>query len=285
MVKPGLASKAILGVIGDPIAHSLSPHLHGYLIEKLDLAASYQAFRVKDLYLSVAIAGAVALGFRGLNVTAPHKRSVMRYLDAVDERAREIGAVNTLVFENERITGYNTDGYGFLESLRAKRIDPAGRVALLLGAGGSARAVADALQRAGVAALKIWNRTGARAEKLAKAVNGRRARRETIHELPAGSLVINCTSAGMAPDVHVCPLAPEHFRPDLVYVDLVYNPLETTFLKRAMAAGARTRDGLDMLIFQGVRSLDLWLGTEIDARKMLPRIRKHLVSRMQQNAT
>ncbi|MDQ7051847.1 MAG: shikimate dehydrogenase [candidate division KSB1 bacterium] len=275
---PTSSKTGLLGVIGDPIAHSLSPTLHRFLIQEYDLPYCYHAFRVPAEQLEMALLGARALGVAGLNVTLPHKQAVMRWLDEIDAEAQAIGAVNTIVFRKGRLLGTNTDAAGFLQSLRESGVGMRGRTVLVLGAGGAARAVCRAVQQAEAQALLIYNRTRERAETLAAAFGGDVAGLEQAMELPAGSLVINATRVGMAPDVEASPLPELLFRPDCVYVDLVYNPLRTRFLQMAQTTGAATVDGLGMLIFQGVRSLEVWLEREFNAAEFYQPLREHLVS-------
>ncbi len=268
----------LLGVIGDPIAHSLSPVLHRFLIQQYDLPYCYHAFRVPAEQLEAALLGARALGIIGLNVTLPHKQAVMRWLDEIDAEARIIGAVNTVVFRQGRLLGTNTDAAGFLQSMKESGVEVRGRTVFVLGAGGAARAVCRAVQQAGARELYIYNRTRERAETLAAAFGGAVAELVLAAALPAGSLVINATRVGMTPEVEASPLPEAMFRADCVYVDLVYNPLRTRFLQQAQAAGAATVDGLGMLIFQGVRSLEIWLEREFNTEEFYQPLRQHLVS-------
>ena len=275
---PTSRKTGLLGVIGDPIAHSLSPVLHRFLIQQYDLPYCYHAFRVPTEQLEAALLGARALGVTGLNVTLPHKQAVMRWLDEIDAEAQAIGAVNTVVFRQGRLLGTNTDAAGFLQGLQESGVEVRGRTVFVLGAGGAARAVCRAVQQAGAREWYIYNRTRERAEALAAAFGGAAAELELAAALPAGSLVINATRVGMAPEVEASPLPEAQFRADCVYVDLVYNPLRTRFLQQAQAVGAATVDGLGMLIFQGVRSLEIWLEREFDTEEFYQPLRQHLVS-------
>lgn len=275
------AHRELLGVIGDPIAHSLSPLLHGYLIQRFELNCCYHAFRVRPENLACAVWGARALGFTGLNVTLPHKQQVLRYVDHLDEMAEKIGAVNTLRFVNGQIVGYNTDAVGFLQSLERRGIFLRNRQIFILGAGGAARAVAFAAQMAGAAAILIHNRSENRAVSLAEQVGGRVAAREAASTLPKGSLVVNATSVGMVPQAGETPLPSRYMRADLVYVDLVYNPVQTRFLREAASLGAHTVDGLGMLILQAVRSLQHWLQIRLSVEDFFDDIRQLLVRALQ----
>ncbi len=254
----------LLGVIGDPVAHSLSPLLHGELIRRADLPFVYCAFRVAAADLPAAIAGARALGFRGLNVTVPHKQAVLALIDDLSEEARGIGAVNTILFDDDGlIRGENTDCDGFLDGLAEQGGVLKDRRVLVLGAGGAARAVVYAARKAGAARIFIHNRTPERAQDLADAFGAEVL--DELRDLPAHDVVINTTSLGMHPHVQACPLPRELFRKEVFYADLVYNPLQTTFLRHAREAGAATADGLGMLIHQGIAAMRLWSDRELDA--------------------
>ena len=194
----------------------------------------------------------------------------MPFLDEIDEWAAEAGAVNTIVNRDGRLTGYNTDGYGFLRALRESAgLDPAGRRALILGAGGSARGVVQALLRAGVAELVIANRTLQRAEALAELAANRDApaRAVELNALQADDviqetdLIVNCTSLGMhhGPDEDASPLPASQIPPSALVYDLVYNPMLTPLLREAHSAGAPTLGGISMLVYQGAASFELWL--------------------------
>lgn len=275
------AGKHVLGVIGYPIGHSFSPLLHAFFIERLGLDAAYHAFAVQPEALPQAIAGARALGIRGLNVTTPHKQAVLPLLDAVDETARQIGAVNTIFFDDDGAAGTNTDAPGLLASLRHAEVALRGRAVVVLGAGGAARAVVYAAKASGAGEVLIYNRTAARARELARVFDAREVALEAVTELPAGSIVVNATSVGMAPQEDASPLPAALMRGDLVYVDLVYNPLQTRFLQQAANAGARTVDGLGMLIFQGAIALGGWMGVTVPVAEMHGEVKALLLAKMQ----
>ncbi|MFQ5632260.1 MAG: shikimate dehydrogenase [bacterium] len=271
-----MQQKIVLGVIGSPISHSLSPHLHAFLIDKLGLDCYYHAFEVQPENLRAAIDGTKALGIRGLNVTVPHKQNVMAYLDSIDEAAAKIGAVNTIRFENGRAFGANTDAPGFLKNLQFQGVELHGREVFVLGAGGAARAVVYAAKQAGAAAIKICNRTPERAQQLAGDFGAQAVTLREIQALAAGSIAINTTSVGMYPEADASPLAEKFFRRDLIYIDLVYNPVKTRFLQYAETVGAKTVDGLGMLIFQGAIALGFWTGQEIDVEKWYDEVREKI---------
>ncbi|MBK34211.1 MAG: shikimate dehydrogenase [Gemmatimonadetes bacterium] len=262
-----------MGVIGDPIAHSLSPDMHNAAIDALGIDCCYVAWHVLPERVAEAVAGVRGLDILGLNVTIPHKLAVMEHVDRISEEALAVGAVNTIHNEDGELTGYNTDVFGVLMSL--ERV--AGFVSLpaqcvVLGAGGAARAVTYALaSRDEVERVTLLNRTTEKAEALAldmekitgKSIlpGGMEAAEQQSALVDAG-LVVNTTSLGMHPQVEGSPLAEGiEIHPELVLYDTVYNPLRTTMMVQFESAGARAFGGLDMLVYQGARSFELWTGT------------------------
>jgi shikimate dehydrogenase len=257
----------IAGVIGYPVAHSLSPLLHNGWLKDLGIAGAYLPLEVRPQDLPQAIAGLKALGFAGANVTIPHKEAVIPLTAAVDATARAVGAVNTLVIENGRILGRNTDVEGFLAHLEASvpgwkaKLD--GRGALVLGAGGAARAVLYALSQASVTNIVLANRSAERASTLARTSSAIRVVAwEKRHEAVSGAgLIINTTSLGMRgqPPLEL-DLARAH-KGAIVY-DLVYNPLPTDLLRKAKGQGLQAIDGLGMLVHQARAGFKAWFGAE-----------------------
>lgn len=261
---------AVAGVIGWPVAHSLSPRLHGYWLTHHGVDGAYLPLPVMPDRLPDAIKGLRALGFRGANVTIPFKEAVIPLIDALTPVARQIGAVNTLIVDADgKITGTNTDASGFLDNLRdgAPQWD-ANRPAAVLGAGGAARAVCAALLGAGVPEVRLFNRTFDKAETLA--AHFRPHFKAAIRPLPLspkvweGSLadvgvVVNTTSLGMTghPPIELDLGVVPH---DAVVADIVYNPLRTPFLAAAEARGLATVDGLGMLLFQARAGFHHWFG-------------------------
>ncbi len=260
-----LTAKARLaGVIGWPVSHSRSPLLHNHWLARHGIDGAYLPLPVRPEDLPTAIAGLRAAGFRGANVTIPHKVAVAALCSTLRPAARQAGAVNTLVFTEAGIVGDNTDGAGFLASLCAHGVAPG--PALLLGAGGAARAIAAALLGEGVA-VTVANRTPARAAGLAAALPGLRTLPwEQRHTLGGLALLVNTTSLGMvgqpplAMDLSAAP-------PGLAVCDIVYAPLETPLMAQARARGLRTVGGLGMLLHQAVPGFAAWFGVvpEVDA--------------------
>ena len=253
----------LAGVIGHPIAHSRSPALHGYWLKRYGIKGHYIPMDVAQSDLHVALATLPKLGFVGLNVTIPHKETVLALADVVTDRAALIGAANTLIFRKDgKIHADNTDGTGFIANLRQHAVNwtPHAGPAVLFGAGGAARAVIAALIELGVPEIRIANRTRPRAEAL-RADFGARLHVydwvQAANMLEGAALVINATSLGMTgkPDFRV-PL--DALEPGAVVTDLVYTPLMTQFLIDAQDRGAHVVDGLGMLLHQAAPGFERW---------------------------
>jgi len=266
-------STRVVGVIGHPVAHSASPQMHNAAFRALDMDWIYVAFDVRPGEVKEALDGIRALGMRGVNVTVPHKGEAFASVDERTPEASAIGAVNTVVVEEGRLVGHNTDVYGFREALKVAGFYPLSGKAVLLGAGGAARAVAYALGTAdGVEEVVILNRTLGRAERLAEEMEGKTGRRflpgplteEALEEaLEGAGLLVNATSVGMHPDVDASPLpSPDVLRPGLSVYDLVYVPPRTKLMRQAEERGAKAVGGLDMLVYQGARAFRLWTGID-----------------------
>jgi len=259
-----------VGLIGCPVGHSLSPKLHNAIYEKYGIDCVYLAFDLKSQELGNAINGFKALSFIGFNVTIPHKQEVLQYIDELDREAQVIGAVNTVKLENGRLKGYNTDGSGFIGSLKSRGISVKGMNILVLGAGGSARAICVYLAKEEVKSINIFNRTASKAEVLADHI--RRfypsVKINTIDEQNLKSIkphiIINTTSVGMWPHTENSPLDGYNFDSDQIVVDIIYNPLETKFLKKASDSGCSVVNGLDMLVGQAIKAIEIWTGIDVD---------------------
>jgi shikimate dehydrogenase len=270
-INPAINAKTKLcGLIGDPVGHSVSPAMHNAAFRALGLDYAYLPLRVRREDLPTAIAGVSAFNIRGLNVTIPHKVEVMGLLDEIDPPARQIGAVNVLVNDSGRLTGYNTDAQGFLHMLTGHGIEPQGKNVVVLGAGGAARAICFALASRG-ATLTILNRTAARAQACAadvsKAFNTRIRvldldRENLAYALQGAGMLVNATSVGMLPDAGVSPVDRDLLGAHLTVVDIVYNPGQSKLLKEARKAGAKTINGLEMLTWQGALAFEKWTGRQ-----------------------
>lgn len=256
------ARAQVAGIIGWPVAHSRSPRLHGYWLEKHGIDGAYIPLPIQPERFADTVRGLMNAGFAGANVTIPHKLAAFAVCDVVDPSAQKAGAVNTLIFRDGRITGVCSDGYGFLTNLRAHGVDPKAGPVLLLGAGGAARAIAAALLDEGVA-VTIANRTPAHAEAFIAALPGPRivAWEDRDAALADHALIVNTTALGMEGKD---PLALDLTRasPGTSIADIVYVPLETPLLKAAAAHGLKPVEGLGMLLYQGIPGFKAWFGVE-----------------------
>jgi shikimate dehydrogenase len=274
----------VVAILGDPVEHSLSPVMHNAGFAKLGLDYVYVALHVRPADLKRAIAGVRALGFAGLNVTVPHKQAILPLLDDLSPDARAIGAVNTVVRRGDRLRGENTDGKGFLSAVAKLGVRVRGKRVVLLGAGGSARAVAFALGRAGISRLTIVNRHPERAAALASAVRqGCQASvlaagfdfTRSAELLEDADLVVNCTSLGLdgrtTPDVEIAA-TPAH----CLFYDLVYRSGPTPLVSAARRHGRRAENGLGMLVEQAARAFRIWTGRAAPVATMRHTLRSRL---------
>ena len=265
------ATTTLVGLFGWPVSHSISPQMHNAAFVARQMNWRYLAFGVPPERVQEAVAALPALGLRGVNVTVPHKQAVMPHLHHWTAAAEAIGAVNTIIVgEDGQLTGDNTDAAGFIADLHAHKVDPAGKRALVIGAGGSSRAVVYGLAEAGVHSVTILNRTVAKAVELAAAMQS------YFPEISIGSaafpdgvtanaesadLIVNCTSLGMDPRVEGLPWEEDvEFREDQIVYDLVYNPAMTRLLQLASTDGATALGGLGMLVYQGAIAWEKWTG-------------------------
>lgn len=264
-----LARIPLAGVIGSPIAHSRSPALHGYWLRRYGIKGHYIPMDVAQADLREALQFLPRLGFVGLNVTIPHKETMLGLADIVTDRAALIGAANTVIFRKDgKIFADNTDGAGFIANIRqeAPQWQPSAGPAALFGAGGAARAVIAALIEVGVPEIRVANRTRARAEALRSDFGAKVMVHEWVQAasmLDEAMTVVNTTALGMTgkPDFHL-PL--EALNPQALVTDLVYSPLRTTFLQEAQAAGCTVVDGLGMLLHQAAPGFERWFGQRPD---------------------
>jgi shikimate dehydrogenase len=276
----------ILGIIGYPVSHSLSPLMHNTAIESLGLNYCYHAFEVKPGDIPDAIRGIRAMRIRGINVTIPHKEAVIPLLDEISPETKLMGAVNTISLQGERLIGHNTDGRGFVQSLKLEaRVHPRKKNILILGAGGAARGLAIQLASEGASRIVIANRTYQRAEKLSNDLlqkTGYAASTPLPLEdnvirdcMTDVDIIINTTSIGMKkkdpPVLSYDLLSKRH-----LVCDIVYHPLETPLLREARKRGARVLNGLGMLIHQGSLSFQIWTGKKFP----VDLIRKKLISEL-----
>lgn len=261
------AHTGFCGLIGNPVEHSLSPAIHNAAFQELGLNLVYLAFRVEAI--GEAIAGLRALGgFRGASVTIPHKVSVIPFLDEVEPTARHIGAINTIVANQEMLTGYNTDATGALRALRGGAGSFAGKRVVILGSGGAARAIAFALAgEAGLAGLTLLGLD--RDERLRLAADLHSKTPLAVAEahldefslgktLPDAQVLIHCTPIGMSPKTEASCVPAALLHAGLAVMDIVYNPRDTRLLKDARQAGCVTIPGLEMFLHQAVAQFELW---------------------------
>jgi len=258
----------VIGVLGHPVGHSLSPRMHNAALQAQGIDMVYLAFDVPPERLREAILGLRALGLRGVNVTVPHKEAIVGLLDHVEDGAVRIGSVNTVVNDDGRLVGYNTDKSGFLAALRGLRLDGArGLTCFVAGAGGAARAVVAALIEDGAREIYIYNRTPERAISLcsqAASWGSARCLAVSEHEVFGAArqadLIVNATSVGLTPSVKESAVPVDILHSRQMVMDLVYGLGPTTLVREAKARGATAIDGKEMLVMQAAGSYELWTG-------------------------
>jgi shikimate dehydrogenase len=264
----------LYALFGCPVHHSLSPLMHNDAFQRMNIAAHYHAFHVEPEHLQDAVAGVRALGIAGLNVTIPHKTAIMALLDDIDAEARRIGAVNTIVNENGRLIGYNTDGLGYVRALEEEtNVDIQEKRILLIGAGGAARGIYFSLIDRGAKRIDICNRTVSKAKQLieegdAAVSPAAFSLSEAEQRLGEYDIVINTTSVGMYPNVEQMPLSLANLKEGTIVSDIIYNPLETKWLKEARERNAIVQNGVGMFIYQGALAFEKWTGVFPDVERM-----------------
>lgn len=263
-----------LAVIGDPIQHSLSPALFKEIFNQLGLEGNYNKIKVEPDELGSFVNNNELDGF---NVTIPHKETIIPLLDELDEHARAIKAVNCVVNAEDKLVGYNTDWIGFGKALENNHVSVKKKNCLILGAGGAARAVAYALIQGNASSITIANRTVSRGNDLVKWVKNftsMRTRSIPLNKVDTirPEVIINCTPRGMWPDLDSLPMDATSSHVDQTLIDTIYNPLETNWLKIGRNAGAKTVGGLDMFIYQGLASADLWFGSLVSDKMDISQI-------------
>ena len=277
----------VLGILGDPIEHTMSPMMQTLAMERMRYDGVYVPFHVTPERVGDAVAGIRALAIRGVNVTVPHKTAVIAHLDRITDTARAIGAVNTIVNDDGVLTGDNTDVYGYIQGLVTdERIPSIPDRVCVLGAGGAARSVVYGLaMRDEVSSVIIANRTVAKAERLAEEFSLTTGKEITAvptdpgtlaDAVSAAGLVVNTTTLGMHPNEYTTPVSdPSWFHEGQVVSDIVVPPVVTRLLRDAKARGAVTVDAVPMLAWQGARALSLWTGREVPAAFMLEAVYEH----------
>jgi len=263
----------VYGLLANPVEHTISPFIHELFYEECNHNGTYNPYLVASGKLEDAIKGMKALSIEGLNVTVPYKVDVMEYLDEIDDMAAFIGACNTIVRElnadgREILKGYNTDWIGLKMACDHENIPVKGRDVVIVGGGGSARAVAFMCQKEGAKSLLLLNRTESKAGLIAKQVQKVNAEisiktgsLEDLHLISKGSVAFQTTSLGMHPNVDKSPIENDEFFSNVDFiVDIIYNPKETFFMKKGKDFGVTTMNGLGMLFFQAVKAFELWSG-------------------------
>lgn len=271
MIQSISGTTTVVGVLGFPVAHSLSPVMHNAAFAALGLDWVYVPFPVAPDRVTAAVSGLSGLGIRGVNVTIPHKQAVLPLLDRLTPEAEQISSVNTIAVTEAGLLGHSTDGTGFLRALTERGFCVAGAQVVVLGAGGAARAVVGALASSLATSVTLVARTPERGEALAalalRVSQGRTHARvvpfddEARYAVAQAQLLVNTTPVGMAPyAVDDMPIPPSWLHRDLLVYDLVYTPRETALLHAAAGIGCRTIDGVAMLVYQGAEAFSLWTG-------------------------
>jgi shikimate dehydrogenase len=264
------ATTGICAVFGHPVKHSLSPAIHNAAFEELGLDYVYVAHDVQPDRLAAAIAGTRAMGYRGLSITIPHKIAALACVDEVDGIAKGIGCINTVVNDDGRLCGHNSDGRGALSALRAASADPTGKRVVLLGSGGAARAIAITMAiEAPPVSLAILGVVPGELDVLVRDVGQRgsakvsgalRSDSSLVDALGQADILLNATPVGMHPNTDATPVPARMLRAGMVVFDAVYNPRRTRLCADAEAAGARTVAGLEMFLGQAATQFELWTG-------------------------
>lgn len=264
--------KVVCGVMGNPIGHTLSPHIHHTIAKHMGQALDYVPFLVEESDLEAAIKGAHALHIKGLNITMPHKKEIMHYVEALDEMAQQVGAVNTLVRTKSGYKGYNTDAMGLRMALGCKGLDYQGQHVAIIGSGGAAYASVMSVMD-GAKSIHVFNRTKANAEQLQAHFEAKGYANITAYseeEMPQVPIdyVIQTTGVGMGQLEGQIPKCAEVLLASAkVAVDLIYKPSETAFLKRAKEKNCLTLNGFDMLFYQAVLAYELMHGCQVEAAR------------------
>jgi shikimate dehydrogenase len=261
-------------VIGNPISHSLSPRLHNHIFQQLGIDAKYSTIQCTQEKLPYFINQLRNNQLNGLNVTLPLKRTVLSFLDVVDEHAKAIGAVNCIKAVEGKLIGHNTDWIGFIHALQNAKIEISGGTCIIIGAGGVARSVAYALALSNVNKMFIINRSVEHATELLKQLKTHSfdteikiAKWSEIDKnISNQALIVNCTSVGMVPNVDSCPVQKKYLSPSQTIVDIIYSPFQTKLCRIGQSIGAKTQSGLLMFIHQALASLDVWFSERISEK-------------------
>jgi shikimate dehydrogenase len=286
----------LLGVLGWPVEHSMSPVLQNAALQAMGIEACYMPLPCPSESLGAVIAGLRGLGFVGANVTLPHKEAVIQHLDNLSDESRFTGSVNTLYWDGDQLTGTTTDATGAVLNLEANGVSLVGKRVALLGTGGAARALGFVLARGdcmgltgqrlkfSISQLTILGRNGAKAAELAAQIalgtsSAVRIDAALLDDFAARNrdvdLVINCTSVGMEPDAYRCPIDPDHLTRQQIVYDIVYKPRETVLLREARRRGCVTVEGIGMLVYQGAASFQYWFDGAPDVAVMFDALKRY----------
>ncbi len=274
----------LFGIIGHPIKHTLSPVMQNAAFQELGIKATYVPFPVGVDNLETVLKTLPQMGVSGVNITVPHKQAALTLMDTISEEAKKICAINTVLFKGNKLHGHNTDGIGFIRSLEEKGINPKGKNALVLGAGGAARAVAVALADAGVKELYLYNRTRERADLLSQHIDHHftycsphvledhqiRSKEDLEHI----DIVVNATTLGLNPSDPI-PVSPIFFKKGTLFYDLIYHG-ETNWIQVAKQSKMEVLNGLSMLVHQGALSFEFWTGKPAPVETMQTALEKYL---------
>lgn len=276
-------------LIGNPISKSLSPLIHNCIFEFKSINAKYLAFNIyNSTDLEKAIHGFRAMGVKGFNITIPYKIEIMKYLDEIDEKAKILGAVNTVLNLDGRLIGFNTDGDGFIKSLKDREIDVKDKKVALIGAGGAAHSIAVSLAYEGIKELIIINRNIKNAYNLQNLIESIFTNihvksfsldQEAI--IPNNvDLLVNTTPIGMYPNVDDIPIMPNIFSPKTIFYDIIYKPISTKLILDAKKLGCKTIDGIDMLINQALYSQEIWNNGLFNESKEWSNIKNEIITKI-----
>ncbi len=268
------ANTRLTGLIGSPITQSISPSMHNLAFSYLGLNYVYLAFDIDCLNLENAIKGLKTLNVKGFNVTMPNKKNVMQYLDEITSEAKLIGSVNTVLNDNGKLIGYNTDGKGYVKALKESGIQLRGSKVVIVGAGGATSSVAIELALEGADEIFIMNRTLSSAQEITNKINENipncksvplELNEEKLHQLlKHKDILINCTSLGMSPNEEGCIISnPDILCSNLVVSDLIYKPRKTKLLKYAESKGCKIINGIGMVLWQGAEAFKIWTGRDM----------------------
>lgn len=260
------SSTSIVGLIGHPVAHSLSPRIHSALYQSIDLDLAYLAFDILPGDLADSISGMLALGFKGFNVTIPYKESVLSLIDIVDPYAQQLGAINTVRIGNGRLFGHNTDGEGFIQALKRENMSIKNKSVVIIGAGGAARPIGVYMAKESPERIAIVNRTFEKGKILAHLINDVTGSQiaSPVSQIPENmDIIVNTTSLGMWPNIRYNPISGLSLSPETIVCDIVYNPRMTAMLRQAVSSGCQIVDGTGMLIGQALSSVQIWTGKPV----------------------